>query len=56
MQEGWVREVEGGIGVGCLPMVSDSLGGTLSSCVDSEATGLERAGKEGIHVGPCLSR
>jgi hypothetical protein len=42
--------------VGSLPVVADSLGGTLSSSVDSKATGLEGAGKEGIHVGPCLSR
>jgi hypothetical protein len=42
--------------VGCLPMVSDSLGGTLSSGMDGKAAGLEGAGKEGIHVGPCLSR
>jgi hypothetical protein len=35
---------------------ANSLGSTLSSSVDSKATGLEGAGKEGIHVGLCLSR
>ncbi len=55
-EAGWVN-IEGGIGVSCLPVLADGFGDILSTGVNGEAAWLEGAGDEGAtHGEPCLPK